>query len=89
MEEIKRLLQKNLEYTKEIHAEVLKIKKKLMWQKIFSIIKVVIVLIPLIIGLIYAIPFLQQAAEAYGQVLGIFQGQESQGSIFETLEMLK
>ncbi len=53
MEEIKELIEQNLKLTQEIHETTKYIKKYIIWQQIFSVIKIIIIVIPLIIGIIY------------------------------------
>ncbi len=72
MEELKKLLQKNLEYTKEVHEMVIKIRKYIVFQQIMNIVKIVIIVVPLIIAGLYAWPFFREAFGTYQEILGGF-----------------
>lgn len=68
--ELKELLRENLELTKEIRSMVNHINRYVAWQRIFGILKVLIILIPIILGVIYLPPLLK---EPYKQLLSIVQ----------------
>ncbi|PLX20656.1 hypothetical protein C0584_05450 [Candidatus Parcubacteria bacterium] len=70
-DEIKDLLKRNVELTEEIHESITYIKKYIFWQKVFGFLKVFIFLIPIIIGLIYLPPILEQVLEQYKTILDI------------------
>ena len=59
-DEIKKLLEKNLELTEEIYKMVKGIKKYIFWQKVFSFLKILIIVVPIIIGIIYLPPLLKR-----------------------------
>jgi len=73
-EDIKKLLEKNQEMT----AEILKIAKKLKlhmhFQQFFSIVKILIIAIPIVLGIIYLPPLLNGLLESYQELLGMGQG---------------
>jgi hypothetical protein len=50
------LLRRNLEVSEKILKQTDYIKKYIKWQKIWGVIKIVIIVIPLIIGVIYLPP---------------------------------
>jgi hypothetical protein len=68
--DLKALLQKSL----ELNEEILKLTKKnnriLKWQHFFGILKLILILIPLILGIIYLPPFLEKIISSYQEVLG-------------------
>ena len=70
MEELKKLLRQNLEYSKEMHQMLVKVRRYIIFQQIFNVVKVVVILIPVIFAIIYGLPFLREAADAYRGVLG-------------------
>lgn len=72
MEEIKQLLQKNLEYSKLNHEMLLKVKRYILLQQIFSIIKLLIIIIPLVLAIVYAMPYLRDAMGTYNEILKQF-----------------
>jgi len=70
-EDIKKLLEKNLELTEDIHEMTKKIKSYILWQKVFSIIKILIILVPIILGIIYLPPLLRDVFDQYRELLNI------------------
>ena len=69
-EEIKKLLKKNLELTEEIHGMVKSVKRYVIWQRVFSILKILIILVPIILGIIYLPPIAKRAYEQYKEIMG-------------------
>jgi len=57
-EQIKKLLEENVEYSKEIYHLSLKVKKYIFWGRIMSMIQLLFILVPLIIGIIYLPPLI-------------------------------
>jgi len=72
-EEIKKLLKENLKLNQEIYKMVKNIKSYIFWQRIFGVIKILIIIIPLIIGIIYLPPLLKQVTGQYQSLLGLGQ----------------
>lgn len=70
-DDIAALLKANLEMTKDIRAMVKHINNYVAWQRVFGWIKFLLILIPLIIGVMYLPPLLQ---DYYQQMLGTFTG---------------
>lgn len=69
IQELKDLLQENLELTKEVRAMVDHINRYVAWQRIFGILKVLIILVPIILGIIYLPPLFK---DLYKQVFSIY-----------------
>ena len=69
-DEIKKLLEKNLELTEEIHRMVKSIKSHIFWQNVFSFLKILIIVVPIIIGIIYLPPLLKGVFQQYQSLLG-------------------
>lgn len=82
-EEIKKILEKNLKLTEEIHEMAKSIKSFMMWQRIFSFLKILIIVVPIVIGILYLPPLLKNVFKQYGDLLGI-EGGES-GNVVENL----
>jgi hypothetical protein len=86
-EEIKKLLEKNLELTEEIHKIVKSVKKYMLWQNIFSFLKILIIVVPIVIGIIYLPPLLKDVFQQYQSLLsgegGLNLG--SGGNLLESL----
>lgn len=97
-EQIKTLLEQNLELNQEIYKIVKDIQKFIMWQKIFGGLKILliifIIIVPIILGLIYLPPFVKNFTEQYQGILKEIQGSNQQFQKLESLsptvlEMLK
>jgi len=68
--EIRELLGENLKLNKEIHVMVKSVKKYMMWQQIWSIFKILIIVVPIVLGLIYLPAMLQPLFEQYKDLMG-------------------
>lgn len=68
-EEIKNLLQQNLELNKEIHEIVKKTATYIKWLRVMDILKLVLILLPLIAAWLFLPPLLQNLSSAYQDVL--------------------
>ncbi|RLC38463.1 hypothetical protein DRH27_02220 [Candidatus Falkowbacteria bacterium] len=73
-EDIKKILEKNQETTEEILKIAKKLKTHMHFQQLFSIIKILIIAIPIAIGIIYLPPLLSDLLDSYQELLGIGQG---------------
>jgi len=73
-EETKKLLEKNLEYSQEIYRQTKYIKNYVFWAQIASVIKILLIAVPIIIGIIYLPPLLKGAFDQYKDILGIQAG---------------
>lgn len=62
-------MQENLKQTKEVHEIVLKTKKYLFWGQVLGWLKFFVVVIPIVIAIFYAIPFLRTAMELYRNLM--------------------
>src|SRR6056297_1896739 len=59
-EEIKKLVKKNLELNQEIYEMLKSVKRYVLIQQIFSVLKILIIVIPIILGIIYLPPLFEQ-----------------------------
>jgi hypothetical protein len=57
-EEIKTLLEKNLKLTEEIHAMTKSVKHFVAWQQVMSVLKILVIIVPIILGIIYLPPLI-------------------------------
>ena len=71
-EELKKLLEENLKLTQEIHGMVGQIRRIMMYQRIVSVIYLVIILAPLIFAIIYLPPLIKPYLDQYNQILNDF-----------------
>jgi len=77
LEEIKKLLQNNLEFSKTIYNAVVKVQRWIFWQRIFRVLKWIIIIIPIILGIIY-FPVLSDIISEFQENLNIIkQSQEA------------
>lgn len=67
--EFTKLLHDNFEYTRACYALLEKIRRWIMWQKIFSVLKVLIIVIPIIFAILYLPPLLGNALSPYMELL--------------------
>lgn len=70
-EEIKDLLKKNLELTEEINKKIERINRFVAWQKIFGLLKILIFVVPIVLGIIYLPPLLKDVIGQYQELLGV------------------
>jgi hypothetical protein len=70
-EEIKKLLEKNLELTKEIREMVRGIKKYIFWQRVWGVFKILIIIVPVVLGIIYLPALLKDVYRQYQSLLGV------------------
>ncbi|MCK4553657.1 hypothetical protein KAU19_01700 [Candidatus Parcubacteria bacterium] len=52
-EELKKLLEENLKLTEEIHKMTKGIKSFVLWQRIFGVIKILIIVVPIVLAAIF------------------------------------
>ena len=64
------LLQENLRLTREIRELAEKTRRYLLFSQIFSVVKIILIIGPLILALIYLPPLLKAAVKSYGEILG-------------------
>ncbi len=68
-EEIKNLLEENIRLTREIHGMARKIKNYVVFQRVLSLIYVLIIIIPLVLGAIYLPPLIRSLINPYQELL--------------------
>ncbi len=71
LEQLKKLLEENINLTKELEERVSKIHGYIKFLRVWGIIKILIILIPIILGIIYLPPILNDLISQYQ---GIFEG---------------
>ena len=70
-EEIKKLLEKNLELTEEIYKKTKYIKRHVIIQQIFGLLKILIIAVPIVLGIIYLPPLLKDVYAKYQEFLNL------------------
>lgn len=59
------LLEENLKISKETNQLIKQLKSWVVWQRIFGVIKILIILIPIILGIIFLPPLLKLLVSSY------------------------
>jgi len=70
-EDIKKLLEQNLELTKEVHRMTKKIKNYVNFQKVMSAVYILVIVVPIILGMIFLPPLLKDVYNQYKEILGV------------------
>jgi len=73
-DELKELVKKNLEVTNDIHEIAIYVKKYIFWQKIFGVLKLFFIIVPIIISIIYLPPLLKQLLAQYESIVNLKSG---------------
>ncbi len=68
-EEIKKLVEKNLEVSEEILKIAKYVKSHIFWTRVYGTIKFLLIVVPLILGIIYLPPLLKDIFGQYQSVL--------------------
>lgn len=68
-DDVKSLLEKNLELTQEIHGMMRSVKRYMLWQRIMGMIYFLLIVVPIIISIIYLPPLLKNLFGQYQQIL--------------------
>lgn len=63
--EDKRLLEKTLEVSEENNRLLKEVEKGIRWNRVFSIVRIVIILLPFVLGFLYLLPFIQKLNDFY------------------------
>lgn len=67
--EIKSLLEKNLKWSQIIYEQNRKINRKLMWMAVGNWLKILIIVVPIVLGVIYLPSFIKNLTSKYGAYL--------------------
>ena len=71
-DELKQMIQQNQETLLDLEKRVQKIQNKMMWNTIGSVLKIILIIAPLILGAIYLSPILKEYTAAFGPLLDVF-----------------
>lgn len=80
-QEIRELLEQNLELNEEIHKMVKSIKLYVVGQRIWFFIKLIIIIIPIALGAIFLPSILKPLFEQYQQLLGLGESAQQLNNI--------
>jgi len=78
---IEKLLEENLELNKKILESADVTRRYIKFIRIFNVFKILLIIIPLVLALIYVPPFFQRVLNVYDEILGV--------SPFEVLQDFK
>ena len=70
-EEIKKLLEKNLKLNEEILERLKKVHRFVIWQRVMGFVKILLIVVPLVLGLIYLPAILENALAPYKELLNV------------------
>ncbi|MFH1255273.1 MAG: hypothetical protein V1667_02285 [bacterium] len=87
-EEIKKMLEQNLKLSSEIYKQTKYIKNYVFWAQIAGVVKILLIVVPLVIGIIYLPPLLKGAFDQYKDLLGI-QPEAAAGIDLKNFDMNK
>ena len=85
---IKKLLEKNFEMTEEVYKLVKKTNRYLFWQQVFGALKLILIVIPIVLSVIYLPPLMKEIFKQYQDLLG-GAGDISNIDTKEIMDMLK
>ena len=87
--ELQKLLQENLKISRELYQMTKKIKRWVTTQRIWGVLKILIIIIPIVLGIVYLPPLVKKGIEplqeVYQEFLGFTQGAEDQGAIIQQI----
>jgi len=69
LSEIKKLVQENIELTKQLEVKIQKINRYIVWQRIFFVVKILVIAVPIILSIIYLPTILQNTLAPYQELL--------------------
>ena len=87
-ESVRELLEKNLKWSQIIYEQNRKINRKLMWASIAGWMRLILILAPLILAILYLPPFIKDAWSKFGtltSVMGTGGGTNAQGGSLDNL----
>lgn len=73
-EEIKKLLEQNLALNREIYRHTKYIRTYVFWAQVAGVIKILLIVVPVVLGIIYLPPLLKNLFEQYKNLIGIQAG---------------
>jgi len=68
-QEIKELLQKNIALSEKAAEDLARVRNFIKWQNIWATVRLLIVVVPIVIGFIYLPPLIKEYLSTYFQIL--------------------
>jgi hypothetical protein len=69
-EDIKKLLEKNLKLAEKLQKDIKYIKRYVITSQILGVLKILIIVVPIVLGIIYLPPLIREMMEPYKQLFG-------------------
>jgi len=86
-QELQRLLKENLQISKELYAMTKNIKRWVAMQRVWTVVKILIILVPVILGVLYLPSLIKQTVEPYQALLNVgANSQQLPGSLIQQLQ---
>ncbi|MDD5110808.1 MAG: hypothetical protein PHI63_06395 [Patescibacteria group bacterium] len=67
--ELRQLLEDNLNYTKACYALLERWRRWLFWSRVWGLVKFILIVVPLVLGVVYLPPLVQQWVQQYIKLL--------------------
>lgn len=68
-EELKQIVKENKQILEKLDKKIQRIEKRFIWNSIFGFIKILVIVAPIVLGIIYLTPFLQDFIKIYDPIL--------------------
>ena len=78
---LEELLKKNIELSEEILKISKKVNNFVIWQKIFGFLKILIIVVPLVLGYYYLLPYFRELQGVYAELLGLSETVQDVGNV--------
>ena len=87
--ELGKMIKEALEISKRNQKDIQYIKRFVIWFQVWSALKFFIILVPIILGILYLPPFLENWFDAYREVLPINNSLQSSSDMLNLNELIK
>jgi hypothetical protein len=87
--DIKKLLEENLELTRETHKMVKKIKNHIVLEQFLNILKILVIVLPIVWAIIYLPDIIKPYWNQYQQAIGVNSSDLNLQNLQKTLNSLK
>lgn len=88
--DLRALLEENLKLSRAIYVSSEKTRRYILWGQVLGLLKVLIIIVPLVLGFLYLRPYLDQVIQTYQQLLGAEPSQPGESSnLFNQLKLLQ
>ncbi len=70
-DDVRKLINENLKLTKEIHEMIRYVKRFVILNQVLGVIKILLIAVPIVLGVLYLPPLLDQLFNQYREILGV------------------